>query len=152
MLSTAILFLWLHPIASSIRKAIMDTEMAVVESTAFRPAKRRKFTRNRRGAESDDLQASRLDTDSPDTDSEEPIAPLADIVRLRKTKMRRNGIEFSNMGTRSSEPPPASSADQAVVDSEKERLKAITDRFVAHSGQVVDVDRHMFVLLSIVMS
>lgn len=129
----------------------MDTKLTAVKSTAFRPAKRRKFTRNRRAPESDELQPPRLDSDSLDNDSEALIAPVADILRLRKTKTRRNGIEFSNIRTRSSEPPPASCADQAVVDSEKERLKAITDRFVAHSGQVVDVDRHMFVLLSIVM-
>ena len=129
----------------------MDTELTSVESTAFRPAKRRKFTRNRRAPESDELQPLRLDSDSLDNDSEALVAPVADILRLRKTKTRRNGIEFSNIRTRSSEPPPVSSADQAVVDSDKERLKAITDRFVAHSGQVVDVDRHMFVLSSIVM-
>jgi hypothetical protein len=129
----------------------MDTESIAVEATAFRPAKRRKFTRNRRAPESDEPQASRLNSDSSENDSEALNAPVADILRLRKTKTRRNGIEFSNIRTRSSEPPPASFADQAVADSEKERLKAISDRFVAHSGQVVDVDRHMFVLLSIVM-
>lgn len=125
----------------------MDTESIALEATAFRPAKRRKFTRNRRASESDE---SRLGSDSPDNDSEAVNAHVADILRLRKTKTRRNGIEFSNTRTRSSAPPPSSSTDLAVVDTDTERLKAISDRFVAHSGQVVDVDRHMFVFPSII--
>jgi Hepatocellular carcinoma-associated antigen 59 len=124
----------------------MDTESNTEEATAFRPAKRRKFTRNRRASESDELIPDPAETGSPNNDPEVVHAPVSDIVRLRKSRPRKNGIEFTNTRARSSEPPPQS-ADRTVLDADTERIKAISDRFVAHSGQVVDVDRHMFVLL-----
>jgi Hepatocellular carcinoma-associated antigen 59 len=125
----------------------MDTESNTVEATAFRPIKRRKFTRNRQASESDELTLDQVGTGSPNNDSAAVHTPASDIVRLRRSRPRKNGIEFTNTRARSSEPPPQSSG-RTVVDTETERIKAISDRFVAHSGQVVDVDRHMFVLPS----
>lgn len=126
----------------------MDTEVMDAEATAFRPIKRRKFTRNIRASETNDSQIRRLDIDSPDDDGLDAIdIPISDILRLRKTKTRRNGIEFSNTRPRNSESPlPSTSTDITLIDPDTQRMKAISDRFVAHSGQVVDVDRHMFVL------
>lgn len=122
----------------------MDTELGRLEATAFRPAKRRKYTRNRRASDGDELGSRLVDTAAPDNDPEGVIAPVTNILRLRKHKIRKHGIEFSNTRTLVSEPSP-SSTDLAIIDADAERIKAISDRFVAHSGQVVDVDTHMFV-------
>lgn len=120
----------------------METESVPVEGIAFRPAKRRKFTRNRRLSVTADSDPQPTDTACSDNDIEAVDAPVSEMLRLRKKKLHRNGIEFSNTRTRSAEPPPPA---PATVDINAERIKAISDRFVAHSGQVVDVDRHMFV-------
>lgn len=120
----------------------MDIDSVALEAAAFRPAKRRRYTRNRRpsaGAESD---SKRPDTVSSDNEEETLNAPVSEILRIRQKKMRKNGVEFSNTRTRSVEPPPSA---PAAVNTDAERIKAISDRFVAHSGHVIDIDRHMFV-------
>ena len=126
----------------------MDAETDPAMTAAFRPAKRRKFTRNRRASESEEPEPQRVDTASPEPDLGPVSVHVSDVVRLRKNKSRKNGIEFSNTKTRSSE-PPLSPTDLATAGDDGERLKAISDRFVTHSGQVVDVDKHMFVFPSI---
>jgi hypothetical protein len=122
----------------------MDAQPDAVEGTFFRPAKRRKFTRNRRASEDDQQETPRDETTSPDNNGDPVNATVSDVLRLQKSKARRNGIVFSNTNTRTSEPPP--STDLAVVDPDAERMRAISDRFVGHSGQVIDVDKHMFVV------
>ncbi len=122
---------------------VMDAKSDAMEATAFRLVKRRKFTRNRRASQSDESEPGRVDTASPDNNSEAVNAHVSDILRLPKNRARKHGIEFSNTRTRSSEPPQSS--DLAIIDNDAEKLKAISDRFVGHSGQVIDVDEHMFV-------
>jgi hypothetical protein len=122
----------------------MDTGPTVIEETSFRLAKRRKFMRNRRASKSDEQEPSRIPTASPENDSDALDAPVRDILRHRMSRTRKAGIEFTNKRGRSPEPAPPS-PEPSAVDPEAERMKAISDRFVAHSGQVVDVDKHMCV-------
>lgn len=128
----------------------MDAETDTAITAAFRPAKRRKFTRNRRASDSQESQPQLMETASPEPNSGAASIHVSDILRLRKNKGRKIGIEFSNTRTRSSEPPP-SSTNLATDGEDGQILKAISDRFVTHSGQIVDVDKHMFVFLPIML-
>lgn len=120
-------------------------------SSLFRPAKRRRFQRRRNPTEDGDLHAEAA---SPDTSAgEDGSHPLdepafSEILRHRRAnKNRRQGIEFST-----TRPTTATNATMSPSLATKEPpvdgLKAISDRFIGHTGQVVDVDKHMFVLLS----
>lgn len=121
-----------------------DTE----EVNLFRPAKRRKVQRSRLRAQDGNTN---IEVDSPSTEpstrnsdqSNEPA--IAEILRLRKAnKSRRHGIEFSN--TRNNAAYEAGMSNSvALIDPQVDKLKAISDRFVGHTGQIVDVDKHMFV-------
>ncbi len=122
----------------------MDAEADTAMAATFRPAKRRKFTRDRRISDGQESKPQPVDTASPESSASTAAVHISDLVRLRKNKSRKTGIEFSNTRTRSSEPPP-SATDLATDGDDEERLKAISDRFVTHSGQIVDVDKHMFV-------
>ncbi len=128
----------------------MDVEADTAMAAAFRPAKRRKFTRNRRASDSQESESQGVNTASPESNTGAASVHVSDILRLRKNKSRKVGIEFSNTTTRNSEPPP-SSTDLATDGEGGERLKAISDRFVTHSGQIVDVDKHMFVFPPIML-
>lgn len=126
----------------------MDEESDAAVETVFRPAKRRKFTRTKGPSEDSDLEVQRELPASPDNPTEAIGAPVSAVLRLHRGRARKNGISFSNIVVRTSE-PRAPSTDISLIDPEAERVKAVSDRFVAHSGQVVDVDRHMFVLPSL---
>ena len=125
----------------------MDAETDIVESKVFRLAKRRKFARTRTASDKDDSEPQHNVIASPDNRAEAADSSLQGVPRLHKIKSRKNGIMFSNTVTRSSDPP--ATTDTSAIDPDAERIKAVSDRFVTHSGQVVDVDKHMFVLSSI---
>lgn len=125
----------------------MDIE-TTENQTLFRPAKRRKFQRSRPPTEDETLRTELTCPESPAREDieyslNEPA--LTEILRQRKTKARRQGIEFSTLR-------PSSATESTmfnglmVTDPQVDRLRAISDRFVGHTGQVVDVDKHMFVL------
>ena len=124
----------------------MDVESAE-NSALFRPAKRRKFQRGRRSIEDGDLSAELAPLDSLARDdlrcpSDDPA--LTQILRQRKNnKNRRHGIEFSTVRSRMGMDHTMSNS-LATIELKGDRLKAISDRFVGHTGQVVDVDKHMF--------
>jgi hypothetical protein len=128
----------------------MDVELEGEGSvTLFRSAKRRKFQSARRPTE--DLE-TRAELGSPDSDSaaidrsgDEPA--LREILKQRRTtRNRRQGIEFSTMKTNAEMESPMSKF--LTTEPHVDQMKAISDRFVGHTGQVVDVDKHMFVLYS----
>jgi hypothetical protein len=126
----------------------MDIETAG-NSALFRPAKRRKFQRTRRLTEDGDTHAELAspETGGRDASDHPPDEPaLTEILRQRKTnKNRRQGIEFSTMRP-SAAIESTMSHSLTTIEPQVDRLKAISDRFVGHTGQVVDVDKHMFVL------
>lgn len=124
---------------------VMDTESVTFGGAAFRPTKRRKFTRTRRVSESDASEPGKDHPTPPENNGDVIDPPISDALRLRRNRLRKPGIEFSTTRPQSSEPPPPST-ESAISDPQAESMKAISDRFVAHSGQVIDVDKHMFVL------
>ncbi|KAJ9305653.1 hepatocellular carcinoma-associated antigen 59-domain-containing protein [Paecilomyces variotii] len=135
------------------------TDLAETAGPLFRPVKKRKFLRKR---PEDDLntepenapsappsQAEQqqktqgLSTASTFNDDEEST-PVSDILRLRKVhKARRGGVEFS-ASSRSRTHGDAESTDLVnTQDQDVEKVRAMADRFTAHTGQKVDVDKHM---------
>lgn len=146
--------------------------MEVQETPSFHPAKRRKFIRNRaaeesespdrtRTTEADDGLQGPIGSQSPVKSPEaadsrgrgdgEPTPAMGDILRFRKSHKRRGGIGFS-AGNR---PPgrggggdgnrPNSELSLAEQDGEEGRVLGMENRFVGHTGQSVDVDKHMYV-------
>lgn len=86
---------------------------------------------------------------------EDTGATFAEIMRLRKPyRGRKAGIEFSTDSSKSrsrmggGDGDPASAGALTAQDIEEERLRAISNRFTPHSGQKVDVDKHMYVSFS----
>ena len=115
----------------------MDVEMP--GDALFRPAKRRKFQRIRAELDSADEDAAAA-CDHP---SDEPA--LLQVLKQRKTsRNRRQGIEFSAIKA-NAETDSTIANTLTTIEPKAERLRGISDRFVGHTGQVVDVDKHMFV-------
>ncbi|KAE8156440.1 hepatocellular carcinoma-associated antigen 59-domain-containing protein [Aspergillus tamarii] len=139
----------------------MDTNPTLNPETLFRPAKRRKFLRRR---PEDTLEDFRNENRRDDRDSD-PTAPTqtqadndtvhpTDLVRLRRLhRFRKGGIGFSTTSRQS-----ANNDKQAVVstgsaeDLEAQRIQAMCDRFTAHTGQTVDVDKHMMAYIETEMA
>lgn len=133
-----------------------------VSAPVFHPAKRRKFIRARRtGSNEQGPDVQETGESSSQTGSRAPSAAIAsetnaeqgdegdatisDIIRLRKAqKSRRAGIGFT-----ANNKPSSSQQDSALVptehDAEKQRVLGMADRFTGHTGQKVDVDKHMYV-------
>ncbi|GKZ33243.1 hypothetical protein AbraIFM66950_003039 [Aspergillus brasiliensis] len=127
-------------------------EPEVDPASLFRPGKRRKFQR-RRPEDNDEESPSTTEeftrvseSSTPPSWQEAPCSvPTAEILRSRRLqRARKGGIEFSA----TSRPPAGKNSRTAVStvaeeDHENERLRAMCDRFTAHTGQTVDVDKHM---------
>ncbi|EFE38654.1 hypothetical protein TRV_06703 [Trichophyton verrucosum HKI 0517] len=118
-----------------------------VDAPLFNPAKRRKFMRRRADdtRPEDEVEAKASTPTAPDTPAssapdgvETDEMGVADILRLRKNKARKGGIEFST--SRSSRSDALVPAAETTAEG---RLSGISDRFVGHSGQKVDVDKHI---------
>ena len=120
----------------------------------FRAAKKRKFVRRGREDGGDinwhtaaDPNTSQ-DGQGGDGDGVPGDSKISDILRLRKVnRSRRLGVEFSSTKPTTTEPLGDWNA-LTMRDNKADELKPISDRFVGHTGQVVDVNQHMFVLLS----
>ena len=138
----------------------METDVGPSPENLFRPVKRRKFQRRRvddSGGDPQPESAAREDNsdnnERPTSDAPQEAddaAPTTDIIRLRRSfRPRRGGIEFSTAARPASNGP--SQAQSAMVeatgeDAEDLKIQAMSNRFTAHSGQEVDVDKHMYVL------
>jgi len=114
-----------------------------MEDTAiFRPAKRRKFLRQNAARNEEEADTPQANVHS-EQDSEEP--GVASILKLRQLqRSRMGGVQFSNAKLQNMTDDCASTA-LVPAEATADRLQTITDRFVGHSGQVVDVDKHMCV-------
>ncbi|KAE8132527.1 hepatocellular carcinoma-associated antigen 59-domain-containing protein [Aspergillus pseudotamarii] len=139
----------------------MDTNTTSNPETLFRPVKRRKFLRRRPEDTLEDFrnENQRDDRDSDpatpsqsqaDNDTVHPIDP----VRLRRLhRFRKGGIGFSTTS-----PQSANNDKQAIVSTgsaeelEAQRIQAMCDRFTAHTGQTVDVDKHMMAYIETEMA
>ncbi|KKZ60048.1 hypothetical protein EMCG_05171 [[Emmonsia] crescens] len=134
------------------------------EEPLFRPVKRRKFLRKRPETTSDESQPPQPSPDpeasthrSPagqdgavsETNPNEPEemdTGITDIFRLRKAlKTRRGGVEFTAAPKPAGDEygEPLLEVGSIAQDTENMVIRGISDRFVAHTGQKVDVDKHM---------
>src|SRR5947207_395906 len=138
-----------------------------ISEPLFRPLKRRKFLRKRPDDQLEDPEPSVPQSGSSQLEQTSKIQPageaasptnedhaqdaiIAETLRRRKThKVRRGGIEFSTGSRQMSDGGHESPLSGAftVQDMEDDRLRAISDRFIPHTGQRVDVDKHMYILL-----
>lgn len=127
------------------------------EAPIFRASKRRKHLRIQEEPPEDLLQVEEKDQQSahgpnsrahPESDdSNEETPSNGGVVRARKNFRRPvTGVSFSNnkVGNTSSDGNPRSSLVKATDESTRKPID-ITDRFVSSTGQVVNVDQHMFV-------
>ncbi|KAK2762809.1 hypothetical protein FQN54_000984 [Arachnomyces sp. PD_36] len=93
--------------------------------------------------------AEKKDRSASSREEEDTGATFAEIMRLRKPyRGRKTGIEFSTDSLKSKSRMGGGGDDPAAgalttQDMEAERLRAISNRFTPHSGQKVDVDKHM---------
>jgi hypothetical protein len=101
----------------------------------FRAPKRRKF-----------LKSTHDDAAGPDVDTqlESSSDDAVGVVRRSKTnRAPKQGMKFSNAAVRNLEDESALALVQAEPSSEG--FKDMSTRFVSSTGQVVDVDKHMYV-------
>ncbi|PYH84928.1 hypothetical protein BO82DRAFT_372206 [Aspergillus uvarum CBS 121591] len=129
----------------------MDTE--INPASLFRPVKKRKFLRRRPGDSVEDAQGTTADdygqlldelSSLPQSDGLDTSHNL-NAARLRRLqRARKGGIEFSTASRTTSKGDNQKNMTCATTENmESERLQAMCDRFTAHTGQTVDVDKHM---------
>ena len=92
----------------------------------------------------DELISNHGTIHSPGTEQDQRL-PLsaADLLCRRKAQRRRLGIEFNNSGDDRTSSAPMESKAVALQDGTPE-LRTLNDRFTAQTGQVADVDKHMY--------
>lgn len=100
-----------------------------------------------------DLQKSEGNGSTSLHEEDEAGSTYANIMRLRKPyRGRKAGIEFSTESSKSrsrttggGDGEVGSAGALTAQDIEAERIQAISNRFTPHSGQKVDVNKHMYV-------
>lgn len=125
----------------------MDTELQPAPESLFRPVKRRKFLRRRPDHEQEDSQEVNDESGRGNVHSTaQTPQETDDVVRLRRPqRTRKGGIEFSTTSSRQTTDNEAQAvASRPTEETEDERILAMCDRFTAHTGQTVDVDKHMY--------
>lgn len=116
------------------------------ELPIFRANKRRKFAREKAiklPISPGDTQDQEVpDNEASHSDDETNVSSL---IKLRNQNRSRNvGVRFSQ-DKRAEEDGALDNLALTKVDPDEERLRDISNRFVGGTGQVVDVDKHMFV-------
>jgi len=137
----------------------METDITQRPEAVFRPIKRRKFLRKRLDGRVEGVAPEQNNTS--DSEKEKTVAEqlslvlsddsrngepqLANPMHLRKAhRVRRGGIEFfSAIPKQKADVNRQSSAGMTLEDMESENIQAMFDRFTAHTGQKVDLDKHM---------
>lgn len=117
----------------------------------FRSAKRRKFTKQlgpRARGDEDDVDSPPGDSQAahpgPEHHASSEDSTMSSILKLRRQqRSRTGGVQFSNSRSAAMEDVAGSTA-LVPVENLTDNLTGIADRFVGHSGQVVDVDKHIF--------
>lgn len=133
----------------------MDAEADPLTEPIFRPVKRRKFARRRLDDNSEEAgttdgftgesnEQDRAALPSQSLHDDDPNAESTSVVRLRRAHpARKGGIGFSAT-SRLGKDGSRQTGLVSVVDQEKEQVRAMGDRFTGHTGQMVDVDKHMY--------
>ncbi|KAE8321426.1 hepatocellular carcinoma-associated antigen 59-domain-containing protein [Aspergillus sergii] len=139
----------------------MDTNPTSNPETLFRPVKRRKFLRRR---PEDTLEDFHIENRRDDGDSDPTTPPQSqadndtvhptDLARLRRLhRFRKGGIGFSTTSRQSANnDKQAIASTESAEDLEAQRIQAMCDRFTVHTGQTVDVDRHMMAYIETEMA
>ena len=127
------------------------------EVPVFRAAKRRKFVRSQDLSSSDSArQSTRLTpngssqraSDDDDGGKDENHFGIPNLIRARKHVRRPvTGVQFSTT-KHGREPENELSTGPVRSDDNVDKPIDITSRFVGSTGQVVNVDKHMFVVPS----
>lgn len=141
------------------------------------PSKRRKFYRKRETLEDETVDDNSISTPSATPIASEALTieelishhanqsnlssqheestqlTAADILRQRKTARRRRlGIEFTNAdNARPSTATPGTSNTLTEKDDITPEIKTVVDRFAPQTGQVADVDKHMWAPLLMIL-
>ncbi|KAE8375790.1 hepatocellular carcinoma-associated antigen 59-domain-containing protein [Aspergillus bertholletiae] len=138
----------------------MDTDATSNPEALFRPAKRRKFLRRRPGDTLEDFRGeNRGGSCDPDLTTTQPQADddtvhPTDLIHLRRLhRFRKGGIGFSTTSRQSADnDKQAVISTESAEDLEAQRIQAMCDRFTAHTGQTVDVDKHMMAYIETEMA
>lgn len=122
----------------------MDTEADSTPEPLFRSVKRRKFLRRRPDHEQD--APENTPEASNESGHDATTEETADVVRLRRPqRVRKGGIEFSTTTRQiADDGSQAVEAQQETDEGDEANVLAMCDRFTAHTGQTVDVDKHMY--------
>lgn len=142
----------------------MEEDADQTPELLFRPVKRQKFLRKRADNETGDVVVGNARGSTQDPDHQDVVRAknatsasqeydgssedeASNTIRLRKPRrVRRGGIEFSTGSKQRSEGDLTAHTKISAEDMEGEIIRAKFDRFTAHTGQKVDVDKHMYVL------
>ena len=146
-------------------------DASVTADKAFRPAKRRKFYRSRHNEDDggttlisppqqpeptvsltlDELIINHGGTaaGSEVEEDDEPLS-VAELLRLRKAAQRkRGGVEFSNSNGSGQNLPKSSQTNDLPLENDDAiaNLEKVVNRFAPQTGQVANVDKHMYVFM-----
>src|SRR5690606_36328321 len=96
-------------------------------------------------ANADSNREGDLSETRPPTQPDDAI-PSTDVARRRRLqRARKGGIEFSTTSRQTTSTGNQAAATMiSAEDLENEKIRARCDRFTAHTGQTVDVDKHMY--------
>ncbi len=144
-----------------------DTDKSIDEVS--RPFKRRKFYRRRADSSDHDIGSpgspsaskSVLPNDAvadepgaalqpvgvEQTGNEDSHSTLAELLRRRKAaQRRRGGIEFTNNAPATDRSAEEPQPGEEVLENEDsfDKILTVVDRFAPQTGQVADVDKHMY--------
>lgn len=139
-----------------------------------RPFKRRKFYRKRADSPHDDPDSASFPDISksvllPNTVADEPTTvpqpadaeqtrnddshfTIAELLRRRKAvQRRRGGIEFTNNAPATERSVEKPRPGEEVLENEDslDKILTVVDRFAPQTGQVADVDKHMYAVAQI---
>lgn len=146
-----------------------STDTGILVDDVSRPFKRRKFYRKRADSPSDEAgstaspiihasiplpdivadplaQALKLSDVEQDMSGENSHFTVAEILRRRKAQRRRGGIGFTNIATitESGVDGPRPGGDVLENEDNFGKILSVVDRFAPQTGQVADVDKHMY--------
>ncbi len=95
------------------------------------------------------ISQSSHDADARAYNAQEPSLSVAEILRQRKAIQRRKGgIEFRAFDTASKSDQSGSQGISSLLDKDDamDKIVTVVDRFAPQTGQVADVDQHMYAI------
>lgn len=111
----------------------------------FRASKRRKYARPK-NEESENAVSEHGDDSHGPSGVDSQDVDVSAVLKMRKAnKARQTGVSFTNIPSRIDQNAEVKAWIKAAPDEEDDKLQDIGSRFVKSTGQVVDVDKHMYV-------